>query len=76
MNSQTVTKNDIVFQFVGQGVLKIGIAADLFESERVFRESMIKFDAAMQPLIGVRYFTTNLVVLSISLNSTLKCNSK
>ena len=45
--------DDIVFQFVGQGVLAVGVASYLFESEPVFRRTMIKFDTVISELIGV-----------------------
>ena len=42
-NSSATTKG-VVFQFVGQGVLKVGIASELFKSNEVFRSTLERCD--------------------------------
>ena len=49
----SVPISNLVFQFVGQGVLAVGVGSDLYESEPVFRRTMTKFDTAIFELIGV-----------------------
>ena len=40
----TPSSPGVIFQFRGQGILEVGSGSELFESDRVFRATMMKFD--------------------------------